>query len=211
MNKTTTQYFAYFAVAAALSWGAAPLVNAQADVNASVSVANMYYWRGFDLGNGDPAVSADLNVSAGGAYAGVWASSGDATNGTEYDLYLGYGQEFGDLSLGINYTSYVYPSAPAPVDPFDAGEVILTAGYGPVSVAYYHGVEDFDELWYSTVAAEFGAFSIKYGLHDSDYAHIDLGYAYNDNLSFILGVPVDDADTGNDEPNFVVSYTLPIE
>lgn len=208
MNKTTQSVV--FAVVSMLCLGAAPLAIAQADVNASVSVANMYYWRGFDLGNGDPAVSADLNLSAGGAYAGVWASSGDATNGTEYDLYVGYGREFGDLSLGINYTSYVFPSAPQPVDPFDAGEIIFTAGYGPVSAAYYHGIQDFEDLWYGTLSAEFGAFSVKYGLHDSDYAHVDFGYAYNDNLSFIVGVPVDDADTGNDEVNFVVAYSLPI-
>ena len=57
---------------------------AHAEVAASVGVANMYLWRGMDLGNGDAAVSGDLKYKhKSGAYAGIWGSSGDATNGNE--------------------------------------------------------------------------------------------------------------------------------
>lgn len=188
-----------------------PSAVAEADVSASVGVANMYYWRGMDLGNGDAAVSGDLSISTGGAYAGVWGSSGDVAMGTEYDLYLGYGGEVSGFTYDLNYTTYVYPSADEAVDAFDMGEVIVSGGYGPIAVTYYHGVQDLEDYWYGTIAAEFDAFSVTYGVHESDFAHVDFGYAYNENLSFILGFNVDDADTGNDEPNFVVSYSMPID
>ena len=65
-----------------------PAANAAApEVSASVGVANMYLWRGYDLGDGDAAISGDLKATHdSGAYAGIWASSGDASWGTEYDL-----------------------------------------------------------------------------------------------------------------------------
>lgn len=185
---------------------------AQVDVSASVGVANMYYWRGLDLGNGDPAVSGDLSISAGGAYGGVWASSGDAAAGTEYDLYAGYGQSFGDFSVDLSAWTYTYPSAPFESDPGDLSEVVLSLGWGPIAVSYYDNVAGAAGYWYTTVGASFDDFSVTYGEHEDGYSHLDLGYAYNDNLSFILGVPVDDVDgIYDDDPKVVVAYSLPIE
>ena len=96
--KKATQLFTGVAAASALALGsfasiAQAQAQTQAEVSASVGIANMYYWRGLDLGDdgATPAVSADLNVSSGGAYAGIWTSSGDHGAGTEYDLYAGYG------------------------------------------------------------------------------------------------------------------------
>jgi uncharacterized protein (TIGR02001 family) len=190
----------------------APLVHAETAVSASVAVANMYYFRGYDLGNGNAAVSGDLNVSAGGAYAGIWGTSGDAALGTEYDLYAGYGHSFGDLSVDLSAWSYVYPSDPSDSSVGDVTEIILGLGYGPFSLNYVDNVAGLTGYWYSSVGANFGAFSVTYGLHEDDYAHLDLGYAYSDNLSFTLGLVADDVDgTVDDEPKFVVSYSLPIE
>ena len=50
---------------------------AMAEVSASAAVANMYLWRGIDLGDGSAAVSGDLVYSNSGAYVGIWVSSGD--------------------------------------------------------------------------------------------------------------------------------------
>ncbi|WP_339897130.1 TorF family putative porin [uncultured Gilvimarinus sp.] len=195
----------------------APVANAE--VSASVGAANMYYWRGLDLGNGDPAISGDLTVSTGGLYGGVWASSGDASMGTEYDLYVGYGGEAGSFSYDISVWNYNYPSAPANPDGTDGSpdigdltEVVGSVGFGPVAVTYYHGVADLDEYWYATIGATFDKFSVTYGMHEDDLAHVDLGYAFNDNLSFTLGKVVDDVDGAyDDDAKFVVSLSLPIE
>lgn len=214
------------AVAASAIALSAVAPSASAEVSASVGAANMYYWRGIDLGNGDAAISGDLTVSAGGLYAGVWGSSGDASAGTEYDLYVGYGGEAGSFTYDFSLVNYNYPSATTMgVDQFgeevvlddspdigDLTEAVVSLGFGPVAVTYYHGLEDLDEYWYATVGASFDKFSVTYGLHEDDFSHLDLGYAFNDNLSFTVGVPVDDVDGAyDDDPKFVVSLSLPIE
>src|SRR6186713_2639044 len=71
---------------------------AHAEVAASVSASNMYYWRGFDL-NGGAALIADVHASAAGFYTGIWASSGDGGLGTEYDWYAGYGFDLGPVTV----------------------------------------------------------------------------------------------------------------
>lgn len=188
---------------------------AHAEVSAAVGAANMYYWRGLDLGNGDPQIWGDLKVSGSGAYAGIWAASGDSVGGQEYDLYAGYGNSFGDFKFDISVWSYNYPK-PAddgePVSPGDLVEVVGMIGYGPIAFTYYENVEGNDDYNYMTLAATFGAFSVKYGVHEDDLAHVDLTYAYNDKLSFTIGKVVDDVDGSyNDEAKFVVGFTLPIE
>ena len=116
---------------------------ANAEISASAAVATSYLWRGYDLGSGTPAVMADLSFSEGGAYAGVWISSGDTGAGTEFDLFAGFGGEIGDLSYDINVTNYLYPTGDYSETDGDIGdfvELILTLGYGPVSVSYYDNI-----------------------------------------------------------------------
>lgn len=205
-------------VAAVMAAGVMAPAQAEVEVGASVGVANMYYWRGFDLGNGDAAVWGDLNVSASGAYGGIWASSGDVNAGTEYDVYVGYGGAVGDFSYDLSAWSYVYPSAPDEDDGSnnageigELSEVILSLGYGPVAVTYYDNVAGNTGDWYTTLGVSFSSFGITYGLHETDYAHIDLSYAYNDNLSFTIGLVADDVDGAeDDDAKFIVSYTLPL-
>ncbi|WP_323815881.1 TorF family putative porin [Cellvibrio sp. NN19] len=191
---------------------------AYAEVSASVGVANMYYWRGYDLGNGDPALSADVNYSVAGFTVGAWTSSGDATWGTEYDLYAGYAIDLGPVSLGAGYISYNY--AEMDVGPGDFAEVYASAGVGPFKVTYYDNVANaeeigvgYDDYNYVTAELNFEKFGIKYGLHEDDVAHLDLTYKYNDKLSFMIGQIVDDGDIEGleDDGKFVVSLSLPIE
>lgn len=205
------------AIAASLAVSAlAPVANAE--VGASVGVASSYLWRGIDLGRGagTPAVSGDLNVSSNGFYAGVWASSGDAAGGTEYDLYGGYGNSVGEFSYDISLWSYQYPTLPAEDQPGigDLMEAVIALGYGPVTATYYHGLQDLGDVdyWYATLDATFGAFNVKYGQHSDDMSHLDLSYSYNDNLAFTLSQVVNNPDDGyDDDLNVVVSYSIPIE
>lgn len=211
---------------------------AYAEVSASVGASNMYYWRGFDLGQGDAAVWGDLKASNdAGLYGGVWMSSGDIVNGTEYDLYFGYGAEIGGFGFDISYWSYNYPTLE--VGPGDFAELVLGVSYGPVAFNYYdniaisenhfvdfgcdplvtncdYGSEDYS---YYTLSFTQGDWSFKYGEHEdtegasvNGYSHLDITYAYNDNVSFTLGNPIDGGDgNNNEEPKFVVNFTFPIE
>ncbi|WP_018275978.1 TorF family putative porin [Teredinibacter turnerae] len=227
------------AVAASLAMSAfAPMANAE--VSASVGVASTYLWRGFELGSGTPAVSGSLDYSQGGFYAGVWGSSGDTTAGTEYDLYFGYGGEVGAFTYDVSLISYIYPTGQFSETEGvgDFMEAIISFGVGPVSLTYHDniaGTSDDDiadgvnryafeeDYSYLNVSVALGDFSVAVGHHfeDADDAassvtgdatHLDLSYAYNDNLSFTASAVVA-SDDGFEEadPTFVVSYSLPIE
>ncbi|GGY48970.1 hypothetical protein GCM10011297_22230 [Bacterioplanes sanyensis] len=201
--------------------------SAEVDVSASAAVANMYLWRGQDLGQGSPAVSGDITASMGGLYGGVWASSGDSELGQEYDLYLGYGGEAGDFSYDISAWTYVYPGADdvnGRGNTFEASDLIVSAGYGPVSASYYYVLAGDENASYATLGGEMGSFSVTLGFQmhseddNSEYTHLDLSYAYNDNLAFTLskvidqGADLDKGEAGVDEDmKVVVSYSLPIE
>lgn len=191
----------------------APVAQADVDVSAAVGAANMYYWRGQDLGNGDAAVWGELMVSSGGFYGGMWTSSGDSGSGVEYDLFVGYGGAIGDFTYDLSIWNYVYPSSGGDFSsPGDLVEAAVGLGYGPLSVTYYDNIEGDTDYWYTSVGLEAGSFEFLYGLHEDDYAHFDISYAYNDNVSFTLGLVVDDVDGEfSDEAKFVVGFSIPIE
>lgn len=231
LNKTSKAVrLATLGALAAGAMSVAPVANAEMEVAGSVSIANMYLWRGQDLGTGDAAVSGDIVASSGGFYGGLWGSSGDSAGGTEYDVFAGFGGEAGDFSYDISVWNYMYPSHPDGVnDTFgELSEVILTVGFGPVSFSYYDNIAGDTGYVYYTLGAAAGAFSATLGYsdpdeaeglgYDKDYMHLDVGYAYNDNLSFTLSQVVDsddDADGTDDDVDedlkFVVSYSLPIQ
>lgn len=200
---------------------------AHAEVAASVAIANMYYWRGLDLGKGDPALIADVAVKSNGFYTGLWASSGDAGLGTEYDFYAGYGFSAGPVSLDFNYTTYMYPSVPGGENLGfdDVSDVAVTAGFKPtddVTLTLMHriGVGDIladDDYTYTTFSAAFGKFSALVGTHSDDsgaydgLTHLDLSYAYTSNLTFTLGKVIDQGEAEwNDELKFIVKLSLPL-
>lgn len=207
--------------------------NAHAEVSASVGVASTYLWRGFDLGSGTPAVSGDLSYSNSGFYTGIWGSSGDTAAGTEYDLYAGYGMSFGEndmFSIDLSIWNYNYPSGEAfaedeeveerrldETDFGDLSEVVLSIGMGPVAFTYYDNVAgstvDANGYEYYTLSGTMGDFALTVGMHDNadgdDPVHVNLDYAYNDNLVFTLSQFVAD-EPEYDDLKFVVSYSLPI-
>lgn len=202
------------AVAGAMSV-AAPTV-ANAEVSASVGISNMYLWRGNDLGNGDAAVSGDLSYSNSGFYTGIWTSSGDSSAGTEYDLYAGYGAEFSGVSVDVSLWTYAYPTSSSNTDPGELSDVVISLGFAGLSATVYDNIAGGSGDIYYTLGYGYDAFSILVGKHDltgtedENMMHVDLGYAYNDNLSFTISQQVDNIqDEGR--PKFVVGYSLPIE
>ena len=203
----------------------AQLAQAEVDVSASAAVASMYLWRGLDLGNGDAAVSGDITLSSGGAYAGMWTSSGDSAAGNEYDLYVGYGGEMEGFSYDVSVLTYVYPSAgnfeedaDTSGNTFDLSELIVSAGYEGASFSYYYPVSSNpDDYSYLTLGYGMDAYSATIGMAmddvDGGYTHLDLSYAYNDNLAFTASKIIDEEteDSMDDDLKFVVSYSLPID
>jgi uncharacterized protein (TIGR02001 family) len=226
-KKTKMLRLSALSLAVAGVMGVAQTANAEGvDVSGSVGVANMYLWRGYDLGTGDAAVSGDLKASVAGFYTGIWGSSGDSTNGTEYDLYMGYGAEFGGVTVDLSVWNYMYPSAAEPTDLDDFGglsEVVLTVGFAGLSASVYDNIaaggggKGGAGYEYYTLAYSYDAFTVLVGKHDyveqvDSMTHVDVKYAFNDNLTFALSQQVDGQDDpGNDDDlKFVVAYSLPI-
>lgn len=185
---------------AASAFMAAP-ITAQADASASVAVSNMYLWRGTNLSPDGGVVSGSLDYShESGFYAGVWGTS--EYQGTETDLYLGFGGKVSDFSYDVSYWNYLYPeertSGGAQIDlgKSDAAEYVVSLGYGPGTfTAYINADSDNDDNKYFTLSGEFGKFTATYGWWDlefpnaagaDEYSHITLGYAATDELSFAL-------------------------
>ena len=199
----------------ALSMTAFVVPTAQAEVAASVGVANMYLWRGYDLGTGDAAVSGDLKYKhSSGAYAGIWGSSGDATNGNEYDLYGGWGGKMGKFDVDASLWTYVYPDSD--VNAGDLADAVVSLGYGPVKATLYEAIQGDDDgaYRYGTVSYTKGKYSALYGQHSKeggdDPGHIQLGYQYNDNLSFAVSQFVVHKENVDSDPQFLVSYSIPL-
>jgi uncharacterized protein (TIGR02001 family) len=197
---------------------------AYAEVSASVGIANKYLWRGIDLGTGDAAVSGDLKYSAdSGIYAGIWGSSGDSALGAEYDLYAGWGGKVGAVNLDVSLWSYNYPSSD--IDPGELTDLVISAGIGDFTGTLYEAVQgdDDNDYRYVSLGYDFGKFNAMVGIHDYENTdgnptHLQLGYSYNDNLSFAVSQFVADEDTAaaaalgaDKDMQFLVSYTVDIK
>jgi uncharacterized protein (TIGR02001 family) len=195
------------AAVSTLSFAVAPV--AVAEVAASATISSAYLWRGYDLGQGDAALSADIVWSEGGFSGGLWVSSGDAAMGTEYDIFAGYSGSVGELSYGITYISYIYPSADTLNGAGDLEEGVYSLGYGPVSLTMYDSLAG--DYSYTTLGYDAGKFSLMYGVHDNganDQENFDVTYSYNDSLSFTYSIPFG-STVEEAEPTLVASYSLP--
>ncbi|MEH6450686.1 MAG: TorF family putative porin [Oleispira sp.] len=218
------------ALATAMTAGLVGTTTTQAEVSASAGVASSYLWRGQNLSNGAAVVSGSLDYGhESGAYAGAWVSSGDVALGTEYDLYVGFAGDAGDLSYDVGYIGYIYPSQSE--EAVAAGNATSTADeLGDVSDLYlnlsFAGVDfttnfsdNGGDYVYNTLGygmdSVSGLIGVSTDLEDDGkgaYTHIDLSYAYNDNVSFTVSKMVaQSSGTSAASPEFVVSYSLPIE
>ena len=183
---------------------------AQAEVSANVGIASAYLWRGFDLGNGSAVVSGGLDYAEGPFYAGVWASSGDDSYGTEYDLYAGLAGEIEGFSYDVGYVTYNYPDGGG-ADDFE--EFYLSLGFGGFGVAGYFNTEDgFNDTYYA-LSYGYEDFAFTYGMWGDEGSHVDASYTLSD-VTLTLSQSMDDSvfSAGySEELQVVVSYSLPLE
>ncbi len=219
--KTFSKSLIAAAVLAASATTATVAQAAEVEVGASVGVSNLYLFRGVDLGDGSAQVWGDLSATYGGLYGGIWASSGDDSLGTEYDLYGGYGSEIFGISYDIGFVNYIYPDTVGTNTPQNFGdftESIVTLGYAGFSFTHVKVVASDagpEGTSYRAYSYETGDYTLTYGDNEdaNTDGHFDVTYAYNDNLSFTASFGVD-SDNGDDEtrdPLFVVGLSLPIE
>lgn len=207
--------------ASALSAGSiATTAYAEGEVSASAAVSNMYLWRGLDLGDGAAAVSGDLVYSVSGAYAGVWMSSGDTGLGQEYDLFAGYAMDISeDVSVDVSVWNYNYSDLGVRDETFgELTEIVLSLSAYGANISILDNVAGGSGYIYYTLGYGAGDFSATFGSHsfDNDAAnmsHLDISYAYNDNLSFTASKIVDEETEGtyDDDTMFQVSYSFPIK
>lgn len=224
-------------LASAVAAATLAAVPAYAEVSASAGIASSYLFRGLDLGSGTPAVSGALNFNSNGFYSGIWGTSGDEARGAKYELSAGYNGNVGNFSYGLGAISYNYPSQ-ANSELGDYSDAVIMLGYGPVSFGAYIpvGKEDSSgDYSYFTLGTSFRDFSFLLGMHSDDVAgggvvgggivgcdvdagsskskcspvHLDVTYAYNDNLSFTVSQFIADAPF-EDKLKFVVSFGIPI-
>ena len=195
---------------ATVPFGMLASTSASAELSASATVASSYLWRGYELGSGTPAVSADLVYSNSGFYAGVWVSSGDTftevevdesaeepevslkSTGTEYDLFIGYGGSIGEnFSYDLSYITYIYPTGgfDKTEQAGDFAEAVLNVGLGPVSITYKENV-----------AGNNGSYP-RYALPE-DYSYVSIDTSAGD-FGFTLGAHDGGA---SDATHFDVSY-----
>ncbi|UZK04609.1 TorF family putative porin [Venatoribacter cucullus] len=213
------------ALAGVMSAGLLGVQAVQAEVSASAAIANNYIFRGLLMGSGTPAVSGALDYAhESGAYAGVWGTSGDTAAGDEYNVYFGFGGEASGLSYDLNVLTYVYPGGLAASVKSDLGqltEVTASVGYGAIGLSVTAPVSDEADVFgndyvYTKLSLGYEAFGLvvannaaEDGGTATDYTHVDLSYAFNDNVSFGLSKIVD-GDISQ-RTLFQVSYSLPIE
>lgn len=213
----------YTLLAAAVAGAAFASAPASAEVSATASIANVYLWRGLDLGMGSPQIAGSLDYThSSGLFAGAWGSS--AGPGTETDLYVGYEHSTDAFGFKAALYDYTYPSATAS----NFQEAYLNFSASGFFVDAYMGVgkigatatEVDNKNNYYDVGYTYEKFTAKYGMTsndtaNTDYSHLDVTYAYNDRLAFTVSGIVDDdpgaVTVGYHDPLFVVSYTLPLD
>ncbi len=215
------------ALAVALATGGVAVPGiASAEMSANLGLASMYLWRGQNLTPDGPAISGGIEFSGDtGLYGGLWTTN--ETGGHETDLYVGFGGEAGDFSYDISYWQYLYPEDDDGGDPAietDLGDstlsdIVLGLGYAGVGLTFYVASETQggEDSMYTTLDYSMGDYSFLFGTYDfddpagDDYSHIQVSYAVTDNLSMTVSKASSDNGSTEEDPLFMVSYSMPIE
>ena len=173
------------AVAASAAATVAP-ATVQAGVSANAGMVSTYVFRGvLQTATEKSTASAGVDYEhESGIYVGTWGSSLDDADNLEYDLYAGWGGEFNGVALGAGVTGYYYTDGAATA--FE--EMNLSAGYGPVSIAYDFGkakpdVGDDTDYSHLAISAEYAGFTGTFGINDAEdykgedtYLQVDYGF-----------------------------------
>lgn len=196
--------------------------DARPEVAFNAAIGSDYVFRGVSQNEGDPAISAGVDVTQGLFYAGAWAGNvsfaGDADTDAEIDLYAGVRPAFGGFDWDFGVVSYFYAGQPDGAD-YDYVELKAAASraVGPATLgaAIYHSPDFFgvseDEATYAELNAAISpadkwtlsaAVGRQWVSSSFDYTAWNLGAAYQ--LTERLGLDVRYFDT--DEHDFGSAY-----
>lgn len=130
------------ALAAALAALLPAASHAQLAFNAGL--VSEYSYRGISQSRLKPALQGGLDYTAGGFYAGAWASTikwvkdGGGDSDLELDVYGGYkGEITKGLGFDVGLLGYVYPSHKLAVSP-NTTELYGALTFGPATLKYSH-------------------------------------------------------------------------
>lgn len=193
---------------------------ANAEVEYSAGLATTYLWRGTDLGGTSFSAAADYSHDS-GAYAGLWVGGGDLEQGNEYDVYVGYAMEMGDVSVDLSVASYTYSrgidtdtGADVNGSIGEMSEAVLSVGFMDASATYITSLQA-STYSYITLGYSVAGVDLTYGMSDDDgekYSHLDLGYGLTDELSITVSQPIEDTEGAVDTDTIVVmSYSIALK
>lgn len=204
------------AVAIAAGGAVVPRI-ATAEMSASLDLASMYLYRGENLTPDGPQIAGGIEFSGDtGLYGGVWVTN--ETGGHETDLYVGFGGAAGDVSYDISYWYYMYPED-GDLSDTSISEIALGLGYGDLAAAFYisNETQGGSDYVYATVDYTMGDYNVLFGTwsYDEDgndeYSHVTASYSITDNLGMSVSVASSDDGTTEEDPLFMVSYSVPID
>lgn len=209
-------------LAGAMTAGLVTVQTAQAEVSMAVDLATEYVFRGIIQGPGEAMVAGTVAYEhESGLYGTLWVTSGVAGS-QEYDAIVGFAGEAGGLGYDVGYISYIYPDMDGVDKLDDFSEFYVGLSYDLASLYVYKNT-DTDangDYLYAALGLDFDPVSVTIGNQSNadanDYTHVDISWAYNDQVSLTYSKIVDAAtdyeDGGYDRTGrFVVSYSLPIE
>jgi len=122
--------------------------------SSNVTITSNYLARGMQQSGGGAAIQGGFDLShSSGAYAGVWASSiswlSDTVPATasrasaEFDTYLGFGGEAGDVGYDLGYLRYNYPGIYTPgTISADTDELYAAVTYSIVTAKLSYSMSD---------------------------------------------------------------------
>lgn len=174
--------------------------SAHAELSANVGVMSKYILRGIVEENGGTTVTGSLDwKSDSGFYAGWWVGNlgysydkdagidAYSTKGFENDLYAGYAGSIGDFNYHVGLLQFYYIN----VDDSSLPELVLGAGYGPLSIQAQYLLRD---GWW--------------GNSGDTYLTLNYGTSLTPRLDFSASLGYylyDDDDVGNTKASFVTT------
>ena len=173
---------------AALLVTAAPIAASAQNVAIAygLSFSTEYVSQGFELSDG-ASLGAYVEAAASGAYAGVYAQTGDPDllgASTEFGAYIGYGNTIGSFSYDINYNYYWYDDSDD-----DFTEIIATGTYAVTdaiyaSLSYGKYLTTYEQSSISATVdyyTDYPGLTISgtYGQVDTDFGESGASYEYN--------------------------------
>jgi len=182
---------------------------ARPEIAFNATIGSDYVFRGVSQNDGDPAISAGVDVTQALFYAGAWAGNvsfagdADADTDAEIDLYAGVRPAFGGFDWDFGVVGYVYAGQPDGAD-YDYVELKAAAsravGRATLGAAIYYSPDFFgaseDEATYASPADKWtlsAALGRQWVSSDFDYTTWNLGAAYQ--LTERLGLDVRYFDT----------------